>query len=79
MPPRIHRRLRVCVRDDRLLVMPISSTKGVQIEFGVKGKVSAFEGSVSDHVEVGGILGIVRLWDGGLPSCSCADRQPPTS
>ena len=54
--------------------------KGVKIGWGVKGGVEPWEGSIEtteEALELGGILGLVRLWDGrsslfsDCPSC-CA-------
>ena len=44
------------------------SVRGVKIGWGVKGKVEAWEGTLDtdegDAIELGGVLGLVRLWDG---------------
>ena len=37
--------------------------EGVLIKWGVKGALSAWKGEVEEAVELGGILGVVRLWD----------------
>ena len=44
--------------------------KGFTIGWGVKGKVEAWEGSIEtddEPLELGGILGLARLWDGMSP------------
>jgi len=81
MPPKIHRRLVMEVREHGVLLRPKPSddestawdarSEGVLISWGVRGKVEVLQGgSLGDGdeggVELGGVLGIVRLWDGEL-------------
>lgn len=46
--------------------------RGVMVKWGVKGEVRPWEGIVDqegvqgDEVEIGGVLGVVRLWDSEL-------------
>jgi hypothetical protein len=71
-PTTIHRRLLLALTDDGLLLKPastapVSDDPAVLIKWGLKGKVEpcdAAPASSGDEVEIGGVLGIVRLWDG---------------
>lgn len=61
-PPQIHRRLRLAVKEDGLLLSP-DSGDSVLVRWGVRGKLETTTDD-ADGVAVGGVLGIVRLWDG---------------
>jgi hypothetical protein len=82
-PSHPHRKLRLSVHSQGLLLRPVASQgdgniatpaspgRGVLIRWGVKGGVEAWDGigvdegdEVDINVELGGILGLVRLWDG---------------
>ena len=78
-PPQIHRRLKLTITEDGVLLRPKANGKpettdrhplvGVLLHWGVRGKVEAWQeedpsGVKDDNVELGGILGVVRLWDG---------------
>ncbi len=39
---------------------------GVKIKWGLKGKIESVQGGEDGTVDLGGILGIVRLWDGAF-------------
>ena len=78
LPPRIHRKLVVHLHPDGLLIVPLtdiqdgqepeeSEVEGFKIGWGVKGRIEGWQGRIEtdeDAVELGGILGLVRLWDG---------------
>lgn len=79
-PPQLYRRLLLTVEKDRVLIRPQHPTgeeeddvrtddsTGVLIKWGAKGKVESWDGEGKpddeEGVVLGGILGIVRLWDG---------------
>ncbi|ORY31290.1 SacI homology domain-domain-containing protein [Naematelia encephala] len=73
LPPRIHRRLELALHAEGLILRPKSAegdqegegsgTVGVLVRWGVKGKVQDWDGPAQEAVDLGGILGIVRLWD----------------
>lgn len=81
LPPQLHRRLRVRVIDDGLLLYPGTNSEpedAVLIRYGIKAKVEAFavppaDESLEGEVELGGVVGIVRLWDGESRSSGQAD------
>lgn len=68
-PPIIHRRVSLGQTPHGLVLFPHTSepsdgpVKGVQVGWGVKGDVVAWTGQAEPCVELGGVLGIVRLWD----------------
>ncbi len=78
MPPRIHRTLLMVICKDGVGLRPTLSAGGsapeepaaaVMIRWGVRGKVETWQGASfseagEEEVELGGILGIVRLWNG---------------
>ena len=78
MPPQIHRRIFMTMGPNGLIIIPKAEEesappigthrRGASIGWGVKGRVEHWEGAVQrEHdqwVEIGGILGLVRLWDG---------------
>jgi hypothetical protein len=77
LPPSIHRSLLLSTSPEGLVIVPSrrSRSKGVIIEWGAKGKVRKLdEGAAtrSDHdaveqedgIDIKGIAGIVRLWNG---------------
>lgn len=66
LPPRIHRKLAVAATDDGLVIRPlVGSGEAVLVRWGLRGKVEAVDRSdLEGEVELGGIIGIVRLWDG---------------
>lgn len=77
-PTPIHRHLVLALTDDGLRLKPlgigpVSEGPAVLIHWGVKGKVEpcdsapASSGEGDAEVEIGGVLGIVRLWDCTLP------------
>lgn len=76
LPPQLHRRLRVRAIDDGLLLYPSTNSEpedAVLIRYGIKAKVEAFavppaDESLEAEVELGGVVGIVRLWDGEFRS-----------
>ncbi|KAK4688765.1 phosphatidylinositol 4-phosphatase, partial [Tremellales sp. Uapishka_1] len=89
LPPRIHRQLLVTVQPDGILLRPKaadqgqsakSAEKGVLVRWGVRGKVQAWEGEVSGDVgvELGGVLGIVRLWDAAYLMVFLLPLKPPS-
>ncbi|WWD20805.1 hypothetical protein CI109_105282 [Kwoniella shandongensis] len=61
LPPRLHRRLNLGINDEGIVLTP-DSGQGVLVRWGVKGKVEPFDGEAGDLI-IGGILGVVRLWD----------------
>ena len=79
-PPQLYRRLLLTVEKDGVLIRPQHPTgeeeddvrtddsTGVLIKWGAKGKVESWDGEGKpddeEGVVLGGILGIVRLWDG---------------
>jgi hypothetical protein len=67
LPPRIHRRLALSVLPDGLLLRPTGPTaagEAVLVRWGPKGKVEQVALDPQEpEVEIGGVLGIVRLWD----------------
>lgn len=79
-PPQLYRRLLLTVEKDGVLIRPQHPTgeeeddvrtddsTGVVIRWGAKGKVESWDGERKpddeEGVVLGGILGIVRLWDG---------------
>ncbi|ORX40908.1 SacI homology domain-domain-containing protein [Kockovaella imperatae] len=95
MPPTIHRKLSLVVRDDCLLIVPRKDVhgdagsigdsdndeRGVKISWGLKGKVESWEGRVQIHddeaIELGGILGLVRLWDAAYLLVFLPSLRPP--
>lgn len=77
MPPQIHKRLLVRVDKEGLMLRSKengsrSAQARVLIHWGTRGKVvnrqgALWRGDVEDgeeELELGGIIGIVRLWDG---------------
>lgn len=72
LPPSIYRSLLVSTAPDGLIIVPTqgSRSKGVRIGWGAKGKVVKLEDdagiatSEEEAVEVKGLAGIVRLWNG---------------
>lgn len=71
LPPQIHRRLLLSIQDDGVLLRPKAGDGeqkvGVRLSWGVRGKVDQWDDEGQDEddtVELGGILGVVRLWDG---------------
>lgn len=75
LPIPIHRRLVLTLTDDGLLlkptgIAPVTEDLAVLIHWGLKGKVEpcysapASSGEGEGEVQIGGVLGIVRLWDG---------------
>lgn len=81
LPIPIHKRLVLSLADDGLLlqptgIAPVVEDPAILIHWGLKGKVeacyslpaSAVEGE--GEVDIGGVLGIVRLWDGMYPACA---------
>jgi len=89
LPPRIHRRLNATVTTDGVVLRPLGPTaaeEGVLVRWGPRGKVETLDAEDKDAatdaaagVEIGGVLGIVRLWDGesgvGLCLSALAPRQ----
>ena len=78
-PPQIHRRLKLTITKDGVLLRPKANDErepsdlhplvGVLLHWGVRGKVETWREEYSsividNEVELGGILGVVRLWDG---------------
>jgi len=79
-PPQLYRRLLLTVQKDGVLIRPQHPTgededdvrtdgsTGVLIKWGAKGKVDTWDGEGNpdddEGVVLGGLLGIVRLWDG---------------
>lgn len=68
LPPRIHRRLLASATDDGILIRPgESKDPAVLVRWGLRGKVESRDNdedeATDDEVELGGVLGIVRLWD----------------
>ncbi|WWC65301.1 uncharacterized protein I303_107918 [Kwoniella dejecticola CBS 10117] len=61
LPPRLHRHIKLSIVDDGVALSP-ENGEGVLIRWGVKGKVETFDCEPGEVV-LGGILGIVRLWD----------------
>ncbi|WRT70821.1 uncharacterized protein IL334_007820 [Kwoniella shivajii] len=61
LPPRIHRQVKVNVTEEGVTLAP-EDGQGVLIRWGVKGKVETIDCEPGE-VTLGGILGIVRLWD----------------
>lgn len=66
VPPRIHRHLRVAARDDGLLFTADGGDRdhSVLIRWGIQAKVEPVVGHPFVGLEIGCILGIIRLWDG---------------
>lgn len=67
LPPRIHRRIFASASDDGVILSPSDDSKdhAVLIHWGLRGKVERCKALESDEqLELGGVLGIVRLWDG---------------
>ena len=65
MPPQTHRKVSLARNDEGVLLFTQidEPCEGVLIKWGVKGALSAWKGEVEEAVELGGILGVVRLWD----------------
>jgi len=65
MPPQIHRKISLARTDEGILLFTQidEPSEGVLIKWGVKGALSAWKGEAEEVIELGGILGIVRLWD----------------
>lgn len=65
LPPRVHRRLLASASDDGVVLRPgDSKDPAVLIRWGLRGKVEEVNAAENDdEVELGGVLGIVRLWD----------------
>jgi hypothetical protein len=65
MPPQVHRKISLAKTDEGILLFTQidEPSEGVLIKWGVKGGLSPWKGDAEELVEVGGILGIVRLWD----------------
>ncbi|OCF78932.1 inositol polyphosphate-5-phosphatase F [Kwoniella mangroviensis CBS 8886] len=61
LPPRIHRQIKLAITDDGVALAP-ESGEGVLIRWGVKGKVETIDCEPGEVV-LGGVLGIVRLWE----------------
>ncbi|KAL7420820.1 hypothetical protein Q5752_004773 [Cryptotrichosporon argae] len=94
-PPRIHRRLVLSSTPGGVVLRSKGASVGVSpkrgsestaliVKWGVKGKVEVYTGAAKgdDGVELGGILGIVRLWDAAyllvfLPSTKAASPMFP--
>jgi hypothetical protein len=66
MPPRIHRSLNIGIHEDGVVLSPDRGTS-IIIHWGVKGGVEATDDQI-DGLEIGGVLGIARLWDGASNS-----------
>lgn len=68
MPPQIHRKISLGRSDEGVLLFTQidEPSEGVLIKWGVKGALSAWKGEAEELVELGGILGIIRLWDSKL-------------
>ncbi|OCF38942.1 inositol polyphosphate-5-phosphatase F [Kwoniella heveanensis CBS 569] len=62
VPPRIHRKLHVGIHNDEGVTLIPESGPGAIVHFGVKGRVEPIECEPGDVI-IGGVLGIVRLWD----------------
>ncbi|GMK56774.1 hypothetical protein CspeluHIS016_0306140 [Cutaneotrichosporon spelunceum] len=93
-PTPIHRRLILATTDDGLLLKPVSTppapeSPAVLVRWGVKAKVEPCDSAPAstrdgqDEVEIGGVLGIVRLWDAAylcvfLPATKQPTRLFPT-
>nr|XP_019007811.1 inositol polyphosphate-5-phosphatase F [Kwoniella pini CBS 10737]OCF46592.1 inositol polyphosphate-5-phosphatase F [Kwoniella pini CBS 10737] len=60
-PPRIHRQIKLSVVEDGVALSP-ENGEGVLVRWGVKGKVERFDCEPGEVI-LGGVLGIVRLWD----------------
>lgn len=81
LPPRIHRRLELSATADGLLVRAAGngpSSDAVLVRWGPRGAVEPVNAAVyaddeGTSVELGGVLGIVRLWDGMSPRLGIAD------
>ncbi|KAL1412508.1 hypothetical protein Q8F55_000254 [Vanrija albida] len=90
LPPRIHRRLDLSAVADGLLLRPAGngpSSEAVLVRWGLRGSVEPVSPSVYDNdsagVELGGVLGIVRLWDAAylvvfLPQVKAPTRLFPS-
>ncbi|EIW70203.1 hypothetical protein TREMEDRAFT_30281 [Tremella mesenterica DSM 1558] len=80
MPPRIHRRLRLVAREDGLVITPSDpeSHDGVMIRWGVESKLQPIEEHLDQGLEIGGILGLVRLWDTAYLLVFLPPTKPPS-
>jgi hypothetical protein len=68
MPPRIHRTLRLSIHDNGLIMSP-ETGDSVLLQWGIKGRLVDIAGDAEGNgvgVDIGGILGVVKLWDGAL-------------
>lgn len=65
MPPIVHRRISLARSDDGLVVFAKGEerSEGALLKWGVKGGLSKWSGDIEEAVELGGILGVLRLWD----------------
>ncbi|BEJ10777.1 hypothetical protein CspHIS471_0101990 [Cutaneotrichosporon sp. HIS471] len=88
-PTTIHRRLILSLTDHGLLlkpvgIVPVSEDPAVLIHWGLKGKVEPYDsapastGQGDDEVEIGGVLGIVRLWDAAYLCVFLPATKQPT-
>ena len=68
MPPHIHRKLSLGRLEEGLVLLPQidGPAEGVLVRWGVKGGITKWTGDTEELVELGGVLGIVRLWDSEL-------------
>lgn len=73
MPPIVHRRISLARSEDGLVVFARGEdrSEGALLKWGVKGGLSRWSGDIDEAVELGGILGIVRLWDSEWSNLAC--------